>query len=88
VDERKYQIFCQIDGRLVAFLSMAGELTVCHEHFNDEDEFEIEQFIEALDKWHTRRTVYHRSKKGVNRKAFEAVNELQQQKPGSVLLES
>jgi len=81
-----YRIHCFIDGRIVAALSMDGELTVFHDHFKGTDAFEISRFVHALDDWAVRRQIAHVSKRGLNPETVDTFNRLQQAKPGKTLL--
>lgn len=79
-----YKIFCQVGPRLVASLDMNGTLTIYHDHFSDEDNFQLERFIDAMDRWQVRREIQHASKRGLNLKTIEALDTLQKENPGKI----
>jgi hypothetical protein len=85
-EKSQFKIICHgHDGRVVASLDMKGCLTIHHDHFSDEDDYDLEALIKAFDKFGHRRQIYHSSKKGLNAEVVAIVNKLQQEKPGKVL---
>lgn len=85
-DPKKYGIHFVIDGRLVAHMDLDGTLNVRHDHFKDEEGFQLDRFIHALDRWTHSREIAHISKRGLNTQTLEVLNQLQEQKPGKVWL--
>jgi len=83
---KQYKIICSGDGRVLANLELDGTLVIRHDHFEDEEKFDLTQFIEALDKWAVRREISHVSKRGLNSETLEALNTLQKGNPGKTYL--
>ena len=82
-----YKIICHTPkGGVIAHLDLDGTLTVHHDHFTDDDNFDVREIVEALDKWAIRREIRHLSKRGLNLKTVTQLNALQKKKPGRVLL--
>jgi hypothetical protein len=65
---------------------MDGTLTIHHDHFSDDEDFDLSKFIKAFDMWNHRRSIQHLSKKGLNAKVVEQLNSLQKENPGKVYL--
>ena len=82
----KYSIICHIESRVVASLSLDGELTIYHDHFLEDDNFNLKPIIEAFDKWNIFRKITHTSRKGLKQSVLEQLNILQKEKPGKMIL--
>jgi hypothetical protein len=80
----EYKIICHVGARVVASLSLKGELTIYHDHFKDEDKFEVQKFIDAFDRWNTVRQITHTSKRGLNKETVDALNTPQKENPGKI----
>jgi hypothetical protein len=72
-----YKIFCQVGARIVATLSMKGELTIHHDHFKDDENFDLTNFIKAFELWSKKKYISHRSQRGLNQKTIDQLNNFQ-----------
>jgi hypothetical protein len=85
-EKSQFKIICHgHDGRVIASLDMKGCLTIHHDHFSDEEGYDIEALVKAFDKFTHRRMIHHSTKKGLNQDTIDIINKLQQEKPGKVL---
>lgn len=84
----KYKIICHSpSGKVVAHLDLDGNLTIHHDHFEDDDDINIGEIIDAFDRWAIRRNICHLSKHGLNQKTVSQINAIQKTKPGKVLFD-
>ena len=88
MSREKYKIIChRPGGGVVAHLELDGTLVIHHDHFTDEDDVNIGEIIDALDRWSVRRNITHLSKQGLNKKTVAQINAIQKAKPGKILFD-
>lgn len=83
-----YKIICHgPQGQVIAHLDLDGTLTIHHDHFEDDDNTNIGEIIDAFDRWSVKRNITHLSKRGLNQKTVAQVNAIQKAKPGKILFD-